>query len=223
MADKHPYVTGVGNLIQALDQLRKTFPPVINAEWLKKLGIAPNNEGFIINVIRFLGLIDDQNARTEKAQKAFNLHDDEEFQKAFSEIVKSAYGELFSLYGDDAWALEQTKQITFFRQNDQSTQRVGTEQARTFRTLAGYAGHGEITVQQRPKRTAMRRLSPKAKIVRPIMQTNQSETERSNPDQRKLIGDFGLTVRIEINLPVANDQETYDRIFKSIRENLLNG
>jgi hypothetical protein len=33
----------------------------------------------------------------------------------------------------------------------------------------------------------------------------------------------GLTVRIEINLPADGDQDTYDRIFKSIRENLLNG
>lgn len=34
--------------------------------------------------------------------------------------------------------------------------------------------------------------------------------------------DFGLTVRVEVNLPPAADQETYDRIFRSIRENLLN-
>jgi hypothetical protein len=34
--------------------------------------------------------------------------------------------------------------------------------------------------------------------------------------------DFGLTVRIEVNLPPAADQETFDRIFRSIRENLLN-
>jgi hypothetical protein len=33
----------------------------------------------------------------------------------------------------------------------------------------------------------------------------------------------GLTVRIEINLPATGDQDTYDKIFKSIRENLLNG
>lgn len=32
----------------------------------------------------------------------------------------------------------------------------------------------------------------------------------------------GLTVRIEINLPADGDQETYDRIFRSIRENLIN-
>jgi len=32
----------------------------------------------------------------------------------------------------------------------------------------------------------------------------------------------GLTVRVEINLPPDGDQATYDRIFRSIRENLLN-
>ena len=33
----------------------------------------------------------------------------------------------------------------------------------------------------------------------------------------------GLTVRIEINLPAGGDKETYDAIFQSIKENLLNG
>jgi hypothetical protein len=33
---------------------------------------------------------------------------------------------------------------------------------------------------------------------------------------------MALTVRIEINLPAGGDQSTYDCIFKSIRENLLN-
>jgi hypothetical protein len=33
----------------------------------------------------------------------------------------------------------------------------------------------------------------------------------------------GLTVRVEVNLPANGDQETYDRIFRSIRENLIDG
>ena len=44
------------------------------------------------------------------------------------------------------------------------------------------------------------------------------------PDQGKSASaGMALTVRVEINLPAGGDQETYDRIFKSIRENLLNG
>ena len=41
-------------------------------------------------------------------------------------------------------------------------------------------------------------------------------------DEDKERRNFGLTVRIEINLPAAGDRETYDNIFRSIRENLLN-
>ena len=33
--------------------------------------------------------------------------------------------------------------------------------------------------------------------------------------------DFGLSVRIEINLPANATKETYDNIFKSIKENLI--
>ena len=37
------------------------------------------------------------------------------------------------------------------------------------------------------------------------------------------LGNFGLTVRIEVNLPAQADQETYDKIFSSIRKNLIDG
>lgn len=33
---------------------------------------------------------------------------------------------------------------------------------------------------------------------------------------------FGLSVRVEINLPANASASTYDNIFKSIRKNLLN-
>jgi FKBP-type peptidyl-prolyl cis-trans isomerase (trigger factor) len=35
--------------------------------------------------------------------------------------------------------------------------------------------------------------------------------------------EFGLSVRVEINLPADGTKETYDNIFKSIKENLLGG
>jgi hypothetical protein len=45
----------------------------------------------------------------------------------------------------------------------------------------------------------------------------------TTPHQAGDSANVGLTVRIEINVPVASDQITYDMIFKSIRENLLRG
>ena len=198
----------------------------------KKLGFAPKNESYIINIVRFLKLIDDKGARTDKAQKTFTLHDEATFQKAFSEIVKSAYSDLFSLHGDGAWSLDDSKLITFFRQSDQSSELVGSRQAGTFKTLATYAGHAPTTAS--PKGKATKREAKPGKPRKPQSTAKAAATASAPLALHTNAGaggsaddvgsrNLGLTVRIEINLPATGDQETYDKIFKSIRENLLNG
>jgi hypothetical protein len=135
-------------------------------------------------------------------------------------MVKAAYTELFNLHGDTAWELPFGSLISFFRNTDQTSDVVGRRQASTFQALAGLAGHGEAPSPPKPKQAK----EPKAKTTK----SNQGKAEppvvpaavppAGNGTQR----DVGLTVRIEVNLPPAADQETYDRIFRSIRENLLN-
>lgn len=229
MADKHPYVSGTGVLTQILNHLKKSFPATLNAEVLRKLGFAPKNESYVINVLRFLNVIDDTGARTENAREIFALHDDADFSKAFGDVVKNAYSDLFGLHGENTWRLDQSKLITFFRQTDHSSELVGTRQANTFRALAAYAGHLDAISSARPKspiksdKIASAKKKPGKKpptsenmVTQPLSSVlSVGSTERDR--------NLGLTVRIEINLPVAPDQETYDRIFKSIRENLLNG
>lgn len=223
MADKHAYVASPGQLIEVLDQLKKSFPQTLNAEVLKKLALASSNEGTVINTIRFLGLIDDKNARTANGQRIFTLHDPDEFKTAFAGVIQEAYSELFSLHGDAAWSLDQSKLVTFFRQTDQSTDRVGREQARTFKTLASYAGFGEapkLRITNRSEKTK----PPKKPKPTPTITLNEVKEPQETialPASDSHQRDFGLTVRIEINLPVAEDQAVYDRIFRSIRENLL--
>src|SRR5438477_12229083 len=86
----HPYLSTSGSIAAAVNQFRKAFPATVNAETLKKLSIAPNNESYLINILRFIGAIDEAGNRTEKAQSAFSKHDDAEFQKALEALIKSA-------------------------------------------------------------------------------------------------------------------------------------
>ena len=51
MADKHPYVTAPSYLVQVINQFRKSFPAAVTADTLKKLGFAPKNESYILNII----------------------------------------------------------------------------------------------------------------------------------------------------------------------------
>jgi hypothetical protein len=171
VADKHPYVPGPGGLVQVIKHFRSSFPVAVTADTLRKLGFAPKNESYVLNILRFLGLVDqDDGKRTKEAERVFNLHDDEAFQKEFSLLVRNAYSELFNLHGDNTWTLDQNSLMTFFRSSDQSTAIVGQRQAATFRLLAAFSGHGDVpeakAVGGKPRKD-VKKPRPNAKVTEP--------------------------------------------------------
>jgi hypothetical protein len=221
MADKHPYTSGAGALVKAIQQLRSSLPAKIDASILKKLGIAPKNESYLINVLKFLNIIDDDGAPTAEARATFTQHDDSAFGKKLSEMMKKSYSDIFSLHGEKAWNLDNNALVTYFRQSDQTSAVVGSRQATTFQTLAAFAGHGEVPSARQSTARKEKTVPDSTKDKLP----KKPKDPKSHPSDlgTNAAKNFGLTVRIEINLPADGDQATYDRIFKSIRENLLNG
>lgn len=222
MADKHPYTSVSGGLVQAVTQLRKAFPPQVSADTLKKLGIAPNNESYVINILRFIRVIDKEGKRTTEVGRVFSKHDDSEFQNEFAKLVKAAYADLFGRYGDATWNLSSGRLISFFRSADQTSAIVGQRQAATFQTLSVLAGHIDVP-SPNPRRAAKKSTSRRASSGQATDRIEPAAIAEQHQAQPPGTRDVGLAVRIEVNLPLATDQETYDRIFKSIRENLLNG
>lgn len=226
MADTHPYISGPGNVAQMVARLRKAFPASITAETVKKHGLAPNNESYVINVLQFIGVIDAEGKKTPEAAKVFSHHGDDQFAQGFSELVKKAYSSLFELHGDDAWALDNGGLVTFFRQSDQTSEAIGKRQGGTFRVLAGLSGHGDLPETKTPK---------SSKAAKPVATAKQKQKKPHELSQKEQVietkrptglspgSSLGLTVRVEINLPADGSKETYDNIFKSIKENLLGG
>lgn len=222
MATTHPYISGAGNIAQMVTQLRKAFPASINSETVKKLGLAPNNESYVINVLQYVGVIDPDGKKTPAAAKVFSVHKDDEFAKGFAALVKEAYSALFELHGEGSWQLSSDDLITFFRHSDQTSATIGQRQANTFRILAGLSGHGDM-----PEAKAKKSAKPAVKsFIKPKIEVEApAKKELRHPEQFKPndSGQVGLTVRVEINLPGDGTKETYDNIFKSIKENLLGG
>ncbi len=91
----YPYVPSGGIILQAIEQFKKALPAKIDAPTLKKLGIAPSNEGYVINTLKFLGIADDKNNRTEEGVQLFSTHGDEAFSKSFEAVVRQKYDALF--------------------------------------------------------------------------------------------------------------------------------
>jgi hypothetical protein len=134
---------------------------------------------------------------------------------------------LFELRGDEAWDVDRDTLIRFFRATHETSALTAKRQAIAFETLSSLSGHGEISaararpagpiaaaVKKKATRTTKAEKSSAGKITNPVIEHTRASG---------LAGGMALTVRIEVNLPAQADQETYDRIFKSIRANLIDG
>jgi hypothetical protein len=226
----YPYISGAGNISSIIALLRKNFPNSVTTDTIKKYQLAPNNESSLLNVLQFLGLLDSESKKTETATKIFTMHSDDDFRAAFSELVKTSYNELFDLHGADAWKLERANLIGYFRQADKTSDIIGQRQAAVFQVLAGECGYLDASVDAKKP-------SQKSKASAPTKVAAVSKSEKAkahpkvdvNPPTRNQVSDDDLTtrkvtlnVRIEVNLPPGAPPETYDAIFKSMRDHLLN-
>lgn len=206
--------------MKTVSHLRRSFPREVTDDTLRKLGVAPKNDSYVINVLRFLGIIDDEGKKVEAKAKPFVQHQDEAFAVEFGKVVKEAYEELFELHGDSAWMQERNGLTQFFRTTDHSSDVVGTRQAGTFSALAALSGHSEVPASK-TNPIVRKAKSPsdnkdKTKSARgKFPSSGISSFGNGNPDGGQQ--SVGLTVRIEVNLPASGDQETYDLIFQSIR------
>jgi hypothetical protein len=211
-----------------LKQLRKAFPTQVTPKTVEQWGFAPKNETYVIGVLRYLGIVDDDGNKLQDASKIFSIHGDKEFGDAFGALVRARYEGLFEVFGDDSWELDQDRLIAFFRSADESSEAVGKRQARTFQALAGLAGKTDSSIaatpvskkstSTKPKANAGQKAKPKTKV-----DPAPKDSSSSGVDVSQLLGDrkVGLTVRIELNLPATTDQKVYDGIFKSIRQHLI--
>lgn len=220
----HPYISGPGNVEQMIGFLRKNFPPTVTSETVKKFALAPNNESYIINALQFIGVIDSDGKRTEEGHSIFVLGN-EDFPKAFEPLVRKAYKDLFEVRGEDAWSLNKQELTSYFRTSDKTSDAIGGRQAGVFQVFARLAGH-ETDIK---KPATSQNNKQKEKNQKPSAKKSQTKSEaplrnkEQNVELQPSRRDMAMTVRIEINLPSNGTQETYDSIFKSIRDNLLDG
>lgn len=217
----HPYISGAGNVTAIITQLRKNFPTTVTSDTVKKFGLASNNESYLINALQFIGVIDEEGKKTDKA-KVLAIHNADQFQPAFETLLKEAYKDLFDTHGDGMWTLSRDALVNYFRTTDQTSDAIGRRQAGVFQAFAAIAGHAET--EGASKSTAKPKATGKAKPAGAgVKKTEKVAMVKPGVDGTKNANRAGvaLSVRIEINLPAGGTQETYDAIFKSIKANLI--
>lgn len=221
----YPYTSGAQAVVKTLDQLRKSFPAKVDAAYLQRFQIAPSNESYVIGIIRFLGLIDDEGNRQDDKIDFFH-GSDVKFQAGMDALLREAYAELFAEMGEEAYKSERDSLGYWFRGADKTSDLVGKRQAGTFLALASSAGKAEAA----PARTSASTPRPRAaspaigSTIKKAKASKATTSDATTPVQvppGDTRTDVGLTVRIEVNLPAGGDADTYDAIFASIKRHLI--
>jgi Family of unknown function (DUF5343) len=225
----YPYISGQVSLVQTFSQLRKGFPAKVDAGYLKRFNIAPANESYVISILRFLGLIDDEGNRVEDKTGYFFGNDDA-FESGLEDTLRRAYSQVFDEMGEGALDTPKDSLTHWFRTSDKTSALVGQRQATTFQTLAALAGHGDLpaarsgaaknTAAKTPG-TAAKKTTAKKPTEKPVEKSLAKLGGDDSIGGGKKGQDVGLTVRIEVNLPPSGDADTYDAIFASIKKHLM--
>lgn len=223
----YPYISGPGPLLKAFEQLRKGFPPKVDAGYLQRFKIAPSNESYLIGILRYLGLIDEEGNRKDDRVDFFYGPDDK-FQAGLDAVLRDAYKQLFE-ENPDAYTKSREDLGHWFRGADKTSELVGGRQAGTFLVLAGLAGKAAqpqartATAAPKPRVTKPPKVAAANGGADPAARGRQKTDPTPPPGTPGTTGktDVGLTVRIEVNLPAGGDAATYDAIFASIKRHLI--
>jgi hypothetical protein len=170
--------------------LRKNFPATVNSDTVKKLGVAPQNESYVINALQFIRVIDEEGKRTERGHQILTTHDEEGFKKAFEDTIRESYKDLFDVLGDDAWTMNKDALINYFRHTDKTSDVIGTRQAAVFQAFRALAGHEQSTVTSKnggAPNSAAKASRPKMKKANePILASALAERAASVSPSKKI-------------------------------------
>ncbi|SRR6266566_3499851 len=196
-----PYLTKTSAIKDFLEKIHETgVPAKIDQTYLPTIGFTSSNDRPLIPLFKFLGFLDKTGKPTELYQKYRAKKD---ASKILAKAIKDAYSGLFTTYPDaskrDVEALSD-----YFRTTTGKGTAVVKAVVSTFKALcenADFSTHGEIVEEEKVEEVVT-----KKKTGRTSISIGESPT---------------ITINIQLQLPVTESDTFYDKLFASLRKNLL--
>ncbi|MDI9643412.1 MAG: DUF5343 domain-containing protein [Archaeoglobales archaeon] len=202
---KYPYVTVSGKLKGFFSKIQETGEPhKVTQKWLESIGFKSSNDRYILHLLKDLGFVDSNGVPTDLWKKYRNK---ELAPKVLAEAIKNAYKQLFDTY-PDAYRKDKEALRNFFASETGLSERTVERIIQTFKALCELADFREVE-----DRGTLKEESPHTVDAahRPVQMTD--------------VPAKGVTinVNIQLQLPATSEEEIYDKLFRSLKRNLLSG
>ena len=179
-------------------------PARFTQDFLEGLGFKSKNDRKLVSVLISLGFLDSNKVPTQAYR---DYLDSERAPVVLGNQLKKAYGELFTLLRD-APSADTPTLVGKFKSLCNIKESTAEKVAMTFRNLSAIA---EFVDQ------------PDAVEPEADEENGAAVPPSAAPSSTSVAVGIGLAHRIEINLPNTTNIDVYHAIFRSLKENLLDG
>ena len=193
----YPYILKTGSLREFLRKIRDQeigIPDKLTTKDLPALGFGSSNDRPIIRILKFIEFLSADNKPTENF---INFRSKEKYRRVMAQCLRNAYRELFDLY-PNACQMSNEELMDFFGTKLKGGKRVIEAAVRTFKVLCEYADFESL----------------KQITKKPIEESQIEVVEKYLPQ-------LTLNINIQIQLPVTEDAEVYDKIFEALRRHII--
>jgi hypothetical protein len=201
-----------------LETLRAgTAPPTFNRQFIKDIGFKSSNHHAFIPLLKGLNFLSDNGTPTERYKQFL---DASRWRVVLAEAVLEAYSDIFVLKGkptDSDLAMIQGKFKSTYNLSETQADRC----ARTFLALLKLCDPKTISQDKTPDPATNDGDDDNGSDLGADSSGNNEVLGNGKIDSRDLSKPIGLHYNIQIHLPATKDVETYNAIFKSIKEHLI--
>jgi hypothetical protein len=199
----YPYALKTSTIEDFLKNMPNRPEPTtrVSKEYLKKLGYTSSNDFTLIAVLKFIGFLDNSGNITETFR---HFRDTQRAPSVMAQALKSAYADLFNSFANPC----KESLANYFRTATGRAGRTLEATEGTFKTLCKSADFGASEGTQ---------ISVPTGASQPIGGTPHIQLPAIPAGENGV----NVTVNIRFELPATDKVEVYDKIFESLRRNII--
>lgn len=205
MLQTYPYIISNNKIKSIFEKIQTAAKPSkFTHEFLKRLGFNSSNDRAMIPILKTLGFLTEDGTPTEYYDR---LKDSADHPYVLGERIRELYKDLFTINTEIYKASDQEIRDAISRTTGREVLAV-KRYAATFKSLVALAKFDSPSIEKQ--------ITSDEKQI--TSESEQGDVEEI-PEEERLKADFHYN--IQIHLPATTDITVYNKIFKSLRDNLL--
>lgn len=176
-------------------------PAKVTIRWLESVGFKGKNERTILPILKALKFINEGQVPTDR----WTAYRDTSRSKAImAQAIKEYYSELFDLF-PDAHRKDNEALRNFFSSRTNLGERAIGLMVSTFKALVSLADFETDPINVSPDPSAV--ISKEQKTMVQAIRSEQNG--------------YSISINIELQLPISDSPDVYDKIFEAMKKHLL--